>query len=574
VRALRGDLDAILNQALRKEPQRRYASVDALAADLRRHLGGERVQARPDSLAYRATRLWRAHAVLISSGALALVAIAAAMGLGATALLIVALATGLGATAWQARRAFAQASATAQQAARADAVQQFLVDLLGSAGFGMASAEQRRTTTTEQLLERAAERLRARPSTDPQVQEALLAVVARLFQGLGVQVQAIALWRELAHRLDARSAPALERANVHGAIGDGLIESDDVPGGIEAFKVALSALSGLDTTPAALVRAHVLCRLGLAHFYIGEADTGARWIEAATATPLWRQGDAVMRADVLLALCSNCARQGRMDESEAFLREALRCDAEGRNAMDPVALERRVDLARLLAGAHRIGESEAEFRAALAVFDAAGEPDHPSAARITFEFIKVLMLLGRANEALAMIQRAAAAVERHPQRYPPLERQRMAQAQADLLLELGRVEEAAPMVAAGVDAMCQSAEPVESTTAMLIKARFLVDTGAFDEAMQVLQRSLALRETNFGPWHRLTLINHNTTCDPENGLLKVAGMPAGFLKIGRNALLRIMERFALAQAVRGASGESECVSHCLSDGFPGNCRRG
>ena len=40
---LRGDLDAILNQALRKEAAQRYATVDALAQDLRRHLNGERV---------------------------------------------------------------------------------------------------------------------------------------------------------------------------------------------------------------------------------------------------------------------------------------------------------------------------------------------------------------------------------------------------------------------------------------------------------------------------------------------------------------------------------------------------
>ena len=508
-RALRGDVDAILNQALRKEPARRYASVEALADDLRRHLEGARVQARPDSLAYRATRLWRAHTVLISFGAAALAALAAAIGLGATALLIVVLLAGLAATAWQARRAFAQARATRQQAARADAVQQFLVDLLGSAGFGAASAEQRRTTTMGQLLERAAQRLRERPAPDPQVQEALLAVVARLFQGLGVHAQAIALRRELAQRLDARGAPALERASVHAAVADGLIESDDVPGGIEAFKTALAALAGLDDTPAALLRSHLLSRRGVAHFYIGQADEGARCIDEATATPRWQQGDAAMRADVLQALCSNCARQGRFDEAEAFLRESARCDAEGREVLDPVAIERRIDLARLLAGRQRMRESEAEFRAALAVFDAAGEPDHPSAVRITFEFIKVLIMLGRAGEALTLIERAAVAVERYPERYPPLERQRMAQARADLLLELGRVEEAAPMIAAGLDAMCASAEPAESTIAMLIKGRFLTETGRFDEATQVLERSLALRLKMFGPWHRLTFTNHN-----------------------------------------------------------------
>lgn len=42
----------------------------------------------------------------------------------------------------------------------------------------------------------------------------------------------------------------------------------------------------------------------------------------------------------------------------------------------------------------------------------------------------------------------------------------------------------------------------------------------------------------------VTFINHNTTeCDPATGLLKVAGMPCGFLKIGRRALEAIMERF-------------------------------
>ena len=509
VRALRGDLDAILSQALRKEPERRYASVDAFAADLRRHLAGERVLARPDSLVYRAVRLWRAHTLPIVGAALAFAAVAAATGLGATALLIVALAGGLGGTLWQARRAFAQARATAQQAARADAVQQFLVELLGSAGYGALSAEQRRATTVDQVLERAAQRLREHPSSDPRVQEALLDVVARLFQGLGVHAQAIALRRELAGRLEGRGAPPLERARVHAAIGTALTETDDVAGGIDAFTAALAALDGSGDSAAALARAHVQCKLGKAYHYIGQGDEGSRWIETATSTPQWQQGDAVMRADVLEALCSNSAYRGRIDEAEAYLREAVRCDTEGRDAMDPVSIERRVDLARLLGSRLRLSEAEAEFRAALAVFEAAGEPEHPSAVRIAFEFIKLLMMMGRPDEALAVINRAAAAVARAPHRYSPLEPQRMAQAQADLLLECGRVEEAAAPVAAGVDAMCESAEPVESTIAMGVKSRFLADTGRFDDAEQCLERSLSLRISAFGPWHRLTFVNRN-----------------------------------------------------------------
>lgn len=53
---LKGDLDAILNKALKKNPEERYATVDAFAQDIERYLAGQRVIARPDSLAYRLTR--------------------------------------------------------------------------------------------------------------------------------------------------------------------------------------------------------------------------------------------------------------------------------------------------------------------------------------------------------------------------------------------------------------------------------------------------------------------------------------------------------------------------------------
>jgi len=56
---LRGDIDAILNQALKKSVVERYPSVDAFAQDIERHLANLPVQAQPDRWAYRAAKFLR-----------------------------------------------------------------------------------------------------------------------------------------------------------------------------------------------------------------------------------------------------------------------------------------------------------------------------------------------------------------------------------------------------------------------------------------------------------------------------------------------------------------------------------
>ena len=74
-RTLSGDLDTILLTALQEEPGRRYPSVEQLAADLRRHLAGLPVSARPDSWSYRASKFVRRNKLLVGSAAVLLVAL-------------------------------------------------------------------------------------------------------------------------------------------------------------------------------------------------------------------------------------------------------------------------------------------------------------------------------------------------------------------------------------------------------------------------------------------------------------------------------------------------------------------
>lgn len=60
-RLLAGDLDTIVLMALRKEPERRYSSVEQLSEDLRRYREGLPVLARPDTFSYRSTKFFQRH---------------------------------------------------------------------------------------------------------------------------------------------------------------------------------------------------------------------------------------------------------------------------------------------------------------------------------------------------------------------------------------------------------------------------------------------------------------------------------------------------------------------------------
>lgn len=66
---LQGDLDNILLMALRKEPERRYQSVEQFSEDIRRHLAGQTVIARPDTVTYRVQKFVRRNRIAVALAA-------------------------------------------------------------------------------------------------------------------------------------------------------------------------------------------------------------------------------------------------------------------------------------------------------------------------------------------------------------------------------------------------------------------------------------------------------------------------------------------------------------------------
>jgi eukaryotic-like serine/threonine-protein kinase len=191
-RRLRGDLDTIVLKALHADPERRYESVADLTGDIRRHLTGHPVRARPDARAYRARRF-----------------LARRRGPVAAGLLFVMLA---GAYGIQLRR---ERDTAMVERARAEQVSAFLIDMFKSADLGRADRAD--TLTARTLLERGARRIQESLHDQPEVRAHLLTVIGRAHNHLDGSGESFDLLEEalrlrtgLYGPLDDRTAETLE----------------------------------------------------------------------------------------------------------------------------------------------------------------------------------------------------------------------------------------------------------------------------------------------------------------------------------------------------------------------------
>jgi len=161
--ALRGDLDVILKKALRKEPDRRYASAEAFGADLRRHRRGEPVEAQSTTLGYRTRKFVqrRSRAVV-----------------GTLAVLVVLIGSGLYHT-W---RLSAERNQAQREAEKAEQVSQFLAGLFREADPSRATGD---TITARDLLRKGTEQI-GDLEDQPAVQAELMHVIGSTRRSLAL----------------------------------------------------------------------------------------------------------------------------------------------------------------------------------------------------------------------------------------------------------------------------------------------------------------------------------------------------------------------------------------------------
>ena len=167
-RQLRGDLDTVLAKALRKEADRRYPSVESMAADIERHLAGEAVLARPRSTRYRLAKFVGRYRLEV----------------GAAAVITVAVVAAAAVSVWQAHEARLQAAAAERENQRAQAVQEVLLGIFQANSAQQPDPLRARQTTARQLLDIGAAKAATSLQGAPEAQDTVLDILADMYYQL------------------------------------------------------------------------------------------------------------------------------------------------------------------------------------------------------------------------------------------------------------------------------------------------------------------------------------------------------------------------------------------------------
>ena len=297
-RALRGDLDGIVLTALAPEPERRYASVEALAADLSRHLDGRPVSAR-NGAGYRFAKFARRHRYVLGAA-------------------LVAFAFCIGATLVSLH----QASLAREQADRADAARGFLAGVFEQAD---PDENEGHPFTAQQLLEKGESRLAAE-AANPSIAADMTGLIGSLYWNVGNYERATTLLEravalgdkgDVADEVRARNLVRLAWSEAERSLYEPAAAHVE-----RALALAAQSGSAKDLSDAPRLQVQVLTGLGDA----ARAEPIARELLAADIA---RLGDGAREVAQDWALLAHALDElSRYDESIAAERAALAIDRQ------------------------------------------------------------------------------------------------------------------------------------------------------------------------------------------------------------------------------------------------------
>ena len=388
-RRLRGDLDTILLMALRKEPERRYPSVDALAADLRLHLDGFAVHARRESGLYRASRFLRRNSGVAFAAAVALL-------LGGTAL-------------WQGLARQGQERRIAEARDRSDALQSQLTRLYDAADPAAAAGA---TVASRRLLDQAVAPLRADPPEDAATHAALLFAAGRVYRRLGLPTDGRPLLAEaLELRRQLFDAPDEALAEVLFELGTTTVRSGATEGGIAELEEALEMERELhEDDHVHVAQAHYA--LGTTFHEAGRRGGQEHFAEAVRIYRAHASGPTDEHADSLLSLADWLAATGDLKGAVDACEEGLEIYSALYGDEHPSVARALNGLGMLYYNTDRRDESFDALRESVRLYRRAyGAEGHPALAAALQNSGSVLSAegdregIGQVREALDMYRR-------------------------------------------------------------------------------------------------------------------------------------------------------------------------
>ena len=405
------DLDVLCLTAMHKDPARRYHSAEALIRDIDHYLAGEPLEARPDTMGYRArkfvSRNWRAVA-----------------GVAAVFAVMVAL---VGFYTW--RLAHARNLAVAE-AARTQRIQRFMLNLFAGGESEVGPADTLRVVT---LLDRGVQEARAF-DVDPIVQAELFATLGGIYQLLGNLDRADSL---LTTALDQRRARlGAEHPDVaENLVGLGLLR-DAQANYDEAERLVREglALSRRVLPPDHPAIARAMVGLGEVLINRGEYDSAIPLLEEAVRRQSAR-GDAIADLSGSLTDLANAHYYaGRYQVSDSLNQRVLELDRQAYGSHHPNVAMDLINLGAIRFEAGQFADAERFYREALAIVRPWYGARHPETASTLTMLGRALVSQERYAEARDMLRQALSIQE---EAYGPVH-PRVASA----LNELGKVAQA------------------------------------------------------------------------------------------------------------------------------------
>ncbi len=482
-RRLRGDVDVICLKALRPEPERRYASAEAFVEDIRRHLAGLPVTARPDTFGYRFRSFVRRHQ----------------LGVALTAAFVALL---VGFAAFYTVRVTEERDLAQVERDKAQQAVTFLENLFQASDPFVPQDEPLDSLRIRDFIHLSTAKVRRDLDQQPELQTQMLQTLGVVYFNLGLYAEADSLLRESLTRRRQFFA------DDHPDLGRSLFELGALQQYMQAFDEAEALLSEAlvvqrrahgDEHPEVARTLNRMAELFRHKNEVARTDSLGQMALAIQRQTLGTHQETARTLDNLGLLYMS---ENRLDEAEPKLREALAMRREVLGEEHPEVAASINNLAGLMYNRGNLPEATDLLRESLGITQAALGDAHPDVAGILNNLAGLLMRQQRYDEAEPLFQRS---LDLHRQLFGATH-PRVAHSMNNLgeLYRLQGNAEAAEPVLREALAMRQAAfgpeHPLVARTLNNL-GLVLMEREQYAEAETVMAASESIRRSIFPPTH-------------------------------------------------------------------------